>query len=862
VNMNFSVERVRVGLLAGAGLLVVVIAAFLGYAHYRAHRFLTGLPGKLGMDIRQETNGFTYSQSVKGKTIYTIHAAKAVQRKDGKVTLDDVGIVLYGRGDGVSDRVDRIYGSEFEYDQNAGVVKAMGVVHIDLQAPAPADANAKANYVAGHDTKGEVKDERLIHVKTSGLVFLQKLGVAATDQDLEFEFNGMTGHARGADYNSDTGLLVLQSAVKVNGLKQGEPVVLTAGRAELDRQKQKTVLTRAVYTILGGEAGVRVAKADKVTAYMRRDGSVERAEAEGDVSLTDGTGSKVTAARGEVHLSETNQPEAATFGGGVRYASDEPLRQTKGEAAEGRGSFDKAGLLEHLLLNGAVHLHERTRPDVSGSTAWSERDVVSKNLELAMASDGGKRSRIELRQAKASGDARLIVMNPGSGGAKSSKAGSTTGTTMTTSTLFGDLLTADFVTRDGAAHLNAVHGTGHTRVLRVNDAGAKATSSGDVLEAEFGGGAKRMVAAVVGKAGVLGQGADEIVTAVQQGHVVLTNLAVPKAAGTSVPSVSTEQRATADRAVYDGATEQMTLTGTVQVSDAGNTVWADRMVMQQQTGDAVAEGGVRASYLQLGQQAGEAVHVLASHAELKHDAGRAIFYGAAGHPARLWQGASQVTAPVLQFEQTERRMVARADAQDKGMVVHAVFVSATPTNTTGAGAAKLAEGRKPTPVRISSREMTYSDPGRRADFSGGVLVENIDGTMRAQQGVVYLQAATSKAGDASVNAPAKKAQAQGAFLGGSVERMIASGRVDIVQPGRHATGEQVVYTASDGVFVMTGVPGTLPKMLDEARGTITGASLRFHAGDNSVVVSNGPDSVAGSHGVAGQRVRTETRVKQ
>ncbi len=53
--MSISVERLRIWLLVGAGLLVVVIAAFVGYAHYRAHRFLTNLPAKLGIDIRQET---------------------------------------------------------------------------------------------------------------------------------------------------------------------------------------------------------------------------------------------------------------------------------------------------------------------------------------------------------------------------------------------------------------------------------------------------------------------------------------------------------------------------------------------------------------------------------------------------------------------------------------------------------------------------------------------------------------------------------------------------------------------------------------------------------------------------------------
>src|SRR5438270_9730928 len=136
MGVSISIERLRGWLLAGASLLVLVIAVFLGYAHYRAHRFIKDLPGKLGIDITQETNGFTYSQSVQDKTLFTIHAAKAVQRKDGKTTLHDVGIVLYGRK---QDRTDRIYGSEFEYDQRAGVIRATGQVHLDLQAPTAVD---------------------------------------------------------------------------------------------------------------------------------------------------------------------------------------------------------------------------------------------------------------------------------------------------------------------------------------------------------------------------------------------------------------------------------------------------------------------------------------------------------------------------------------------------------------------------------------------------------------------------------------------------------------------------------------------------------------------------------------------------
>jgi lipopolysaccharide export system protein LptA len=43
-----------------------------------------------------------------------------------------------------------------------------------------------------------------------------------------------------------------------------------------------------------------------------------------------------------------------------------------------------------------------------------------------------------------------------------------------------------------------------------------------------------------------------------------------------------------------------------------------------------------------------------------------------------------------------------------------------------------------------------------------------------------------------------------------------------------------------------------PKVIDEAQGTVTGASLRFKSGDDSVEVLSGDGS---------QRVRTETRMK-
>jgi lipopolysaccharide export system protein LptA len=166
--MRNRIERLRVWLLAGAGLLLVVLAVFIGSARYLMHHFLARLPAKLGINIKSETNGFTYSQSLQGKTVYTIHAAKEVEHTDGKITLHGVTMVLYGRK---GDRADEIKGDEFEYDQSAGMVRAIGPVHIDLRAAEAGEPDAHVpTKAAGRGLKAGVGDDKILHATTSGLI--------------------------------------------------------------------------------------------------------------------------------------------------------------------------------------------------------------------------------------------------------------------------------------------------------------------------------------------------------------------------------------------------------------------------------------------------------------------------------------------------------------------------------------------------------------------------------------------------------------------------------------------------------------------------------------------------------------------
>src|SRR5271170_1106561 len=173
--MRVTIASLRLWIIILATLLVAALAAFLVYARYQARHIVADLPGKLGAKIIRSSDGFTWSQSVKGRTAFTIHASNAVQYTGGtSATLHDVVITLYGAQ---GDRSDRISGSEFNYDQKAGIVTAKGEVLIDLQgadlagSPVPVEKDAVAAAAAAGVPANPA--QQVIHIKTSGLVFDQ-----------------------------------------------------------------------------------------------------------------------------------------------------------------------------------------------------------------------------------------------------------------------------------------------------------------------------------------------------------------------------------------------------------------------------------------------------------------------------------------------------------------------------------------------------------------------------------------------------------------------------------------------------------------------------------------------------------------
>ncbi len=852
-------------MLGGAVLLLAVLGVFIGSARYLRHHFLAKLPAKLGIDIKSETNGFTYSQSVQGRTVYTLHAAKEVEHNDGTITLHDVNMVLYGPR---QDRADRISGSDFEVDQNAGLIRAMGLVHIDMQAAQPPTQQPPKSSLGIQDERPAASDAKILHATTSGLVYMEKLGVAATAEPIEFHLGQMTGHATGADYNTDTGQLMLHSSVSMTGIAGTRPIVLTASAAEIDNREQQTFLTHAKYISLG-----QTVEAEQSTVHTRTDGTVSRIVAQGNVTASM-DGGTVVSQHADVTLNAKSQPESAILTGSVLYSADEPLRQARGQGDTATILFDKQPQPQpqHAVFTGSVHIIERIRATESDKEPWSVRDLTAARLDVALVSIAGNRS--ELRDADASGAAHLTVVDNGSL-ARPVSGGRTD--------LAADDLKAHLIHTGDAkqpARIDTVAGRGHTVLHSLGADGIEQTSLGESLDAKF----RPAAPAAQPPATPRLQLADTLLSAVQQGHVTITRRVPPQskaksqakaavATPTAAPPPDDIQNASADRAIYDGDLDHFTLSGGAQVSDSGSELWANQVVLERKTGDTHATGAVKVNYAtQPSKPASgatarpsadsEPAHVLADRADMNHATDVTTFYG---KPVRLWQGASQVQAPIIEMATNQRRMTARGDATGPPQV-HTVLVStpgdAGPSNpappaisATKVAAEKTtrppAASRGPQVVRIASRELVYSDTTRQAVFSGGVRSENVDGTMLAREATVFLAPASAPATPSAPFAGAPSIE-------GRVEKVVATGNVEIEQPGRRATGQRLVYTASDGLYVLTGDATAPPRAVDTLQGTsFTGAALLFHSGDESVVVSG-----SANDSTTGERVRTDAKVKK
>ena len=817
--------------LAAGVLLIVALGVFLAIGRVKSPFSRRDIPKRLGIDIQQEANGVTYTQSRGGHTLFKIHASRVIQLKNDHAMLHDVKIELYG-ADG--SRVDRIEGKEFEYDKKADTATAAGPVEITLMRPGEAPAiapKATTQQAAGNEAKGkplastaQIASNGEIHVQTSGLTFDQKSGVATTAQRVDFSMIQGSGSSMGASYDSQ-GFLVLDHAVELTTVRGGETVKVRAEHAEFERDANRCTLTRAVADYRGGRATAAQAK-----ILFRDDGTAVRLDATGGFTLATATGGRVAAPVGAMDFDQHNRPTHGHLEGGVTMESLSGIRTVNGTAPTADLEFDQQGQLRHAHLERGVEMRSQ-----------ETTQAVENGVSVSARQDRTWRSPVADVEFRDSGHGQVEPASlRGTGGVVITGQSQRGSAPPVPSRLAADEVSGTFGPN---SELTAMTGTGHAGMEQTKATGARLTASGDHLEARF---APRAKDAAKGSTQV---GAAAVESAVLDGNVVLIDQPAVKPGAPPEP----QMRSTAGHAVYEGQGQWMHLTESPRVVDGGVELTAEKIDVTQESGDAFAHGDVKATWKSTSQNsssgAGPAgstnksaqnhaggdvglggqgpAHVVANDAQLHQATGEAMFRG----NARLWQQANSIAAPLIVLDRTKQTLVARST--DAANPVRAVLGSAgglAPGNPDGQpeGGGADADKKPSTPsvIRVRGGDLWYSDAARKAVMHAGAL------------GTVVSQTPTATLLSSEVELQLTPAASQG---GGQsqVERMTASGRVSIDSQGRRGTGQQLVYTGSTGEYVLTGTAAVPPKLTDPARGTVTGEALIFHSGDDSVSIEGG-----------------------
>ena len=855
--MRLSIQRLRWVLIGGALLLVVVLVAYIGYGRYRALQAYRQILARAGVTLSRDSNGVTWSQSSKGKKLYTVRAKQESNLGNGQYALHDAEVLLYSRS---QDHPDHMYGSEMEYDQNAEVLRAKGEVFMDLQ-PVQALANgghAAAQPGAGSNptsarAKPKPEGASVIHVRTSGLVYVRTLGVAATDQQVEFSFGDMHCTALGAEFNSSQSTLRLLANVHMDGLAHGKPLHVIATKADMDRDSNIANLTSPVVTSAG-----RSARSETAILHLRKDGSIEHLQANNHVVLSAVT-RVITADHLDADLNLQSIPQSSKLSGNVVLVDSDPNRPMHGSANVVDTIYNAQGSPTSVVATGAAKLSmlDRKTIDRKSTDSKSNSQGLARSMEgakiIALFAPSQRKSPSRITEIHARGSAHIAgesVATP----AKGAVPDKTSPQPLKNAQVWADDLRILFTNApDGKAQPQKLFGAGHTTLQQDAPLGEQETSSGDNLEIDFAHAANPAPNATQTKSAM------NIAAAVQTGHVTIHDRAATKPGATAPASISS---GTADRATYNGSTEILTLTGDAHLFGDNSSLIAPIATIDQRTQDADASGGIQVSFenapspnaqtsTAASTKPAPVTHILAATAHFDHATKLANFYGTDAQPARMWQDASQVQAATLLFDGIKRTFSARP--AKAGSLIHAIFAS-NPTSPKPGSPPRAASI-----VRVASPKMDYNDLQREATFTDGVSIDGDTGQIHGDHAAVFLEAKpqTAKPQTAQPQPPAQPhPQAQPSPLGGSIDRVVVYNNVLLDQPGRHGTGDQLLYTVATGSYVLTGTPAIPPHIVDAQQGNVTGTTLVFSDAGSTIVVSGDPKMPKGK----GSRVRSETHV--
>ncbi|MGC9970976.1 MAG: LPS export ABC transporter periplasmic protein LptC [Bryobacteraceae bacterium] len=265
-----------------------------------------------------------------------------------------------------------------------------------------------------------------------------------------------------------------------------------------------------------------------------------------------------------------------------------------------------------------------------------------------------------------------------------------------------------------------------------------------------------------------------------------------------------DRKASAHRAVLEEARNLISLEQAARVWDASGSTAADHILLDQKSGDVLAEGHVVST--RLPDQNGKSSSMLSHDEPLNATAGRMqtsernrkIHYEG---QTVAWQGANRIWADSLDIDRAGRRLSARGHVRTQ-------FLD-QPKDSPGKSRAA------PAFANVESAALVYTEADRLAHYAGGAHLTRAGMDVKASEIRAYLNESGADS---------------------SLDRAYADGRVAILQPARNLTGtsEHAEYYAADQKVILSGGD---PTLVDSVRGSTKGRVLTYWANDDKLLVN-------------------------
>ena len=645
---------------------------------------------------------------------------------------------------------DRVQTATAEFDTEDGRFYADGEVEITAGQPV-----------------GDRPPGRRVFIKTSGLKYESKTGRAYTDRPTVFQFEHGEGKAVGASYHPEYRELQLHSETVVTyRARDPKAKPMTVETGELIYKEKDSAITVGPW-------------------YRLRRGEMEVAGAKGVLWLKEGDIRRIEAfqARG------TDRPE--------------PDRQVEYAAEQIFMDFGAGGEVERIAADKNARLGSIEKNSRTGVTA----DHIDLDFDLA---SGESR----LRQALAKGRAVVESVTAAVGKAPPLPA----------RVLRSDVI--ELAMQPGGREINTVE----TRAPGVIEfLPSQPTQTGRRLEAD------RISIAYAKGNHIRSLQATGATTRTEPPHLpgkpapppMLTWSRQLRAEFDPARSELTQleqwtdfryeqgdRRGRAERALFQARENLITLTKAARIWDADGSLAADKIVMNQGTGDVAAEGSVASTRE---PERDKKPSAMLSQSEPFHAKAARMFLAGEGRRVRyegdavVWQGGNRIEADWIEIDRGEHTLAARGNVRSR-------FVEQT-------AAAKKQAG---TPVftLIKAPEFQYADKTRTALYRGGVAMSRagMDVLAAELRGVFAVKDGSS-----------------------GLETAYADGNVRITQssPGRTRVGkgEHAEYAVAQGKVVLS---GGAPEFTDSLRGSTRGQQLTWFADNDRLLVDGRENQPAAS----------------